>query len=417
MQFSRRDMLKLIPGSLLASSSALANPNGERKFLFVFCDGGWDSSFVFAPMFDNPNIDVDNTSYTWPIHDMSLVESEFRPSVRSFFENYGQDTVIINGIDLETVSHERGKQILMTGQPYGLDDWGCRIAAASLDNWAPHLVISGPTYSTLYPNEVMRIGLQGQLDYLIEADRLGMEAANKSAENAVNAYLQRRAAARVDSNAHAHMRSFAEKFRRTQIQIEELYTYRGELDFTFDNYTGTYGFCGDHFMARAGVALDCFERGLARCAMVEDYGWCGWRWDTHYDMFEQNYHFELLFQGLNLLMEELHTRRASSGAVLADEVTVVVLSEMGRHPKLNYIGGKDHWPVTSAMLIGGVDGGRTVGGFTDMMTSAKVDLTSGDLYAGGDKIRATNFGATLLALANADPSIFTDATPITGIIR
>ena len=92
--------------------------------------------------------------------------------------------------------------------------------------------------------------------------------------------------------------------------IEELYTYRGELDFTFDNYTGTYGFCGDHFMSRAGVALDCFERGLARCAMVEDYGWCGWRWDTHYDMFEQNYHFELLFQGLNYLMEELHTRRA-----------------------------------------------------------------------------------------------------------
>ena len=80
-------------------------------------------------------------------------------------------------------------------------------------------------------------------------------------------------------------------------------------------------------MARAGVALDCFERGLARCAMVEDYGWCGWRWDTHYDMFEQNYHFELLFQGLNYLMEELHTRRAPSGAVLADEVTVVVLSK------------------------------------------------------------------------------------------
>ena len=69
------------------------------------------------------------------------------------------------------------------------------------------------------------------------------------------------------------------------------------------------------------------------------------------------------------------------------------------------------------MLIGGVDGGRTVGGFTDMMTSAKVDLASGDLFTGGDKIRATNFGATLLALADADPGAFIDATPMTGILR
>ena len=98
----------------------------------------------------------------------------------------------------------------MTGQPYGLDDWGCRIAAASKESWAPHLVISGPTYSTIYPNEVMRVGLQGQLDYLIEADRLGMEATNKSAESAVNAYLQRRAAARTGEDTHPHLRSFAE---------------------------------------------------------------------------------------------------------------------------------------------------------------------------------------------------------------
>ena len=52
-----------------------------------------------------PSIEI-RTSYRRPI-ELKLpafgVDSEFRPNVRSFFENYGQDTVIINGIDLETV--------------------------------------------------------------------------------------------------------------------------------------------------------------------------------------------------------------------------------------------------------------------------------------------------------------------------
>ena len=85
MQFSRRNMLKLIPGGLLTSGAALATPSSERKFFICVLRWRLGLSFVFAPMFDNPNIDIDNTSYTWPIHNMSLVESEFRPSVRSFF--------------------------------------------------------------------------------------------------------------------------------------------------------------------------------------------------------------------------------------------------------------------------------------------------------------------------------------------
>ena len=84
-------------------------------------------------------------------------------------------------------------------------------------------------------------------------------------------------------------------------------------------------------------------------------------------------------------MEELQYRTDPQGTRLIDKTTVVVLSEMGRHPKLNYIGGKDHWPVTSMMVVGGLNGGRTVGAFDEQVVSSLIEPSTGELYAGGKK--------------------------------
>ena len=43
-----------------------------------------------------------------------------------------------------------------------------------------------------------------------------------------------------------------------------------------------------------------------------------------------------------------------------DETTFVVMSEMGRTPALNGNEGKDHWPYTSALVMGpGLQGSET----------------------------------------------------------
>ena len=57
-------------------------------------------------------------------------------------------------------------------------------------------------------------------------------------------------------------------------------------------------------------------------------------------------------------MEEFHTRRAPSGAVLADEVSGV-LSEMGRHPARLHRW-QDHGHTGN--VTGGVDGGQPMEG-------------------------------------------------------
>ena len=410
----RRTLAKLLGSGLLMPRMLRAEEGSERKFIYVFCDGGWDPTIVFAPLFDHPHVDMLPDSDLMTHADVPLVDSPMRPSVRDFFAQYGHDTVVFNGLDLETVSHERGKQILMTGSTLGLDDWGALIAHESLEHNS-HLIVSGPSFVTQYPNSIIRVGQYGQLRNLLRAMDAPSALSNRQGEDLVDAYLQTRTERVVAQGFEQYEQEFLEGYLQTRDQMKRLIQYAPSINFNFET-SNIYGDCVDNFMVDFGVGLSALETGLVRSVMIEDYGYCGWRWDTHYDLVEQSYHFELLFSGLLDLMHELKTRQDRNGVPLIENTTVVVLSEMGRHPKLNYIGGKDHWPVTSLMMIGGVQGGRVVGGFDEQVVSAHIDPASGDLFSGGEKLRAEHIGATLLALADVDPSKYTAASPIWSVI-
>ena len=77
------------------------------------------------------------------------------------------------------------------------------------------------------------------------------------------------------------------------------------------------------------------------------------RWDWHGMPHGTNFsnareHFPMLDIGLSALIEDLERRD------LLDTTTVLVWGEFGRTPKINPVGGRDHWPeVACAMLAGG----------------------------------------------------------------
>lgn len=77
------------------------------------------------------------------------------------------------------------------------------------------------------------------------------------------------------------------------------------------------------------------------------------RWDWHGMPHGTNFsnareHFPMLDIGLSALIEDLERRG------LLDTTTVLVWGEFGRTPKINPVGGRDHWPeVACAMLAGG----------------------------------------------------------------
>lgn len=422
VKLSRRHLMKLTAGGLLLPSTSFGAPaNGERKFLFVFCDGGWDPSFVFAPLFDNPNVNCESTATTREINGLRFVDSPNRPSVSLFFESWAQDCLIINGIDHSTVAHDRGKRLLMTGLPQGPDDWGALIAANTTQSLtAPHLVVSGPTYVTYHPDSIVRIGKNGELSDLLfgttsQSTEQEQTTADLRTEDLISDYLKARSIQHQQANADPHAQLFAMNLGQTQTQLEDLIAQSSNINFRVEE--GEYGYaCNETFMGSATIAMDCFEAGLSRCAIVEDQGFCRMRWDSHGDITEQSWHYELLFEGLNQLMETLSTRYSPSGNRLSDEVTVVVCSELGRHPKLNVMGGKHHWPVTSAMIIGGVTGGRSIGGYNDQVLSTPIDLRTGEQDDAGTKLTPAHLGSTLLAMGDIDPSPYSTAEPILGVI-
>ena len=59
---------------------------------------------------------------------------------------------------------------------------------------------------------------------------------------------------------------------------------------------------------------------------------------------------------------------------LLEKVSVVVWGEFGRTPRINQIGGRDHWPSTQSILLagGGIQGGRVIGK-TDSIGAKPVD--------------------------------------------
>lgn len=78
------------------------------------------------------------------------------------------------------------------------------------------------------------------------------------------------------------------------------------------------------------------------------------------------------------LLTDLHERG------LLEQTLVVVMGEFGRTPKLNTLGGRDHWPrVFSVMLAGGgVPGGQIIGASDDMGESPRDHpVTPADLAA------------------------------------
>ena len=144
-----------------------------------------------------------------------------------------------------------------------------------------------------------------------------------------------------------------------------------------------------------------------------------------------NIHFFFLFgcqsddgytEGLTKLDSMLVKMANTSGTQtdsLLDETIIVVMSEMGRTPKFNATGGRDHWPYTSVMLIGNdIAGGRSLGGYTEKFSGIGFDHRTGVLMPDIVGVSAFDFGATVLTLVDMDPdSVLLSARPFEGVLR
>lgn len=168
----------------------------------------------------------------------------------------------------------------------------------------------------------------------------------------------------VDSaRAQAHRSAAIERmdtFHQRAASILTSPTVRDAFDLAQESETLRTRYGASHFGQSLVLARRLVEAGT-RFVQVKWYDWDG-PWDIHgfnstgIERMEEELapRFD---QGLSALLDDLHTR-----GMLASTL-VVVLGEMGRTPRINHWGGRDHWGhVLFALLAGaGVPGGAVIG--------------------------------------------------------
>ncbi len=415
---SRRRLLQAGAAGLLLPRPLLAASGNERRFLFIFARGGWDQSYCFAPeMLSMDGVSADPTGRSETINGIPFVQGDDRPSVTSFFEDYGDRTCVINGLEVRSIAHEMCTRLMLTGSPDPIgDDWAALMSAKNpLPLDMPHVLVNGPSYSDKHTSSVVRIGLAGQFDTLLDgtaltASDLAASPLPDSVEDEVEAYLRQRSEANALAAWPGDEARFHEGYGQTLGHMGNVRAVRDELDLS----------AAEDFGDRLELIVSCFELGLSRCGLATHDGFQDYGWDSHGANEKQTLHFEEIFGYVNQLMQTLDERTGLDGKPLSEDTTVVLFSEMGRTPYLNGDQGKDHWTFTSSVLIGaGVAGGQAIGGYDDDVFGEHVDLASGATVSEteGTRLGVGHFGATLLALADIDHTPYTeDKGPIVAAL-
>ncbi|MBM74622.1 MAG: hypothetical protein CMK59_04405 [Proteobacteria bacterium] len=407
---------------LLDAQATSAQSSDELNFIFVFNTGGWDPTRVFVDAFDEVNVDMEPQAQRNTLGDLVWVSHDNRPSVDAFFQQYASDVLFINGLQVRSISHEICTSLALTGGTSGgRADWGTLIAANSKNTYPiPHLILGGSSFAGELGAYVARAGNDAQLERLLDGSILqqtnfSLETLSESYNDRIDQHLQARnraLAQRASSLPDSKERAFYESSGIAHQSLLELKQYRHWVNFS---QTQTLS-------SQVEIALDVFEHNLSRVVSLSHPGLLGGTtWDTHADNdAQQSMLFEQLFDALLTLKIGLGQREDRMGRALSSTTVVVVLSEMGRTPKLNGTLGKDHWPYSSMMLWGPqLTTDRVVGGVDELYKGFPVDLSSGEIEEhSGELLMVESIGAALLALADVDPKKGpSDAQIFRGIIH
>lgn len=414
MQFNRRKFLAggaALFGAGVATRSRTARAftgNPARNLILVVAGGGWDTTYVLDP---KPGI---GTVHVPPgevkeIGGIPFWHHATRPNAAQFLEAYASQTCFVHGVGVQSIVHSDCSKRIMTGTSSETNpDLGAITAYEhGRDLAAPYLVLGQTSYAGPYASIAAKAGTANQLITLIDP-AAGLTAPGMTLDETEEDLIRKHVLARAEreratrgrfgSNARK-LADFADSFDRG----DKLRAIGGSGDFDFTR----------DFSVQIDVAMQAFETGLAHVVQMQMGDW-----DSHDDNSRQMYLHEDLFAGLQRLMDELSTRPGkNSGNKMIDETVVAVISEMGRTPLLNETGGKDHWPVTSTILMGaGVAGGQAIGGTSKLLEGLPVDFETGAINeTAGQNIQYSNLTAGILQLVGVDSTAYLPEEPLHAI--
>jgi hypothetical protein len=412
MSFHRRDLLK--SGALLGAAALLPSfganraraqaATSPRKLIMVLNSGGWDQTFALDPKPGLPLVDVPAGSLR-SFGDLTIWSDASRPNVDTFFTKWADRTCIVNGVQVRSFVHTDCMKRMLTGSPSETTPDMGAIAAFELAPELPVPYLALGQFSRSGPLAAIsgRAGTSNQLQSLVDPAAAYFPAdgslfpdfglvTEQSEDTVVKRYLEATAQRqKATRGQRGYNKKRIDDFIASLDRSDTLARFVRE-----GSSLGERGYTVD-LNVQIPLAVQALRDGLSHTTMLQS----GFSWDTHTTNANQGPFYDSLFTSLDVLMQELEDN------ALLDSTTVMVLSEMGRTPKLNAEVGKDHWPVTSCMLIGaGVRGGKVLGGTNDELGAQSMDLATGEVSASGAQLQSANLVAGVLENLGVDPAAY-----------
>ena len=428
MQLTRRSLLASL-GALAAAPRARAATGGPKYLVVVIADGGWDVTFAMDPKdrgtVDGPWVDEvaanpNDREYVQTFGQIPVQCNDVkRSAVTRFFTAHGAQTCVVNGIWTGSIVHQPSRIRLLTGTTQATRADVATVVGyekgVSVDRPLGSVDFSGLGYVGDLAATTGRIGHRSQLKALLQP---GVEFRpppggapyplydpTETDEDLIRAHL----AARVEQ----YRSVYGLASDRTGQRLDDLLESWGradrllaEGDLLADPLT--LGVQPD-LLLQADVAAQLLAGGLCHAVTMAHFD----SWDTHDRNATQHERYQSLFTAVDRLVVNLQV------AGIYEDSLIAVVSEMTRTPKLNRKGGKDHWPHTSALLVGpSVRGGERVGGTSDVVESLTVALDTGEVDPAGELNKYDNFAAGLVEHFGVDPERwYPGVRPFRGFAR
>lgn len=414
---NRRDLLKYAGAAGAASllvpslkSFAAPAPATKRRIITVLAQGGWDTTYALDPKPQSAVCDVPAGTKQRFGTNLDVFTDASRPNVTAFFTKYAANAAIVRGISVASVAHAECVKRMATGTRNETNpDMGAIIAHDNGNDLPlPYLILGDTAFAGPYAVSAGRVGATNQIIALLDPAQAyptngRLPLATTNAEDAI---LKRYADAsanrmRATRGANGYNAKRVSDFSESIVRGKKLEAVRDG----FGNRGRTL-----LLESQVDLALDALERGISQSVMLNTR----LGWDTHDTNTDQAGFHESTFAGLTRLLDGLAARPGlNAGTKMLDDTVVVCFSEFSRTPKLNANAGKDHWPVTSAMVMGaGIRGGRSYGASTDGVEPELVDFQTGAKSASGRVCMSSHFVAGILKVCGVAPESHIGATEV-----
>jgi len=355
---NRRKFLEL--GAVSSLSLCVQTPRAradqaryEGPLVVVFnARGGWDTTYLMDPK-GTPELndlyragDIRTAGRIRYAPTEGQIEAG-RMTNRTFFERYGPELLVVNGIDVSVNNHSPCSRYVATGELDSLlyPTFPALVAATKCPE-VPLAFLSFGGYSAtgnLIP--LTRIPYLPSLRRLANAEYASHNRSRRYHHESVTARIEATLGA---ANADEHSLRVVERARR--------FVYEAQM--ASKGLESIVPHIPDErpeprFFEQVEIALAAFVSGLGVSATL-GLG----TFDSHNSNdVDQMDLIPKFLEGIDYMMvraEELGLR---------ERLVVIIQSEMGRTPWYNGTRGKDHWSVNSMMAMGpGITGNRVVGG-------------------------------------------------------